>query len=362
MTSFRTARLAKLRAMLAERELDALLVSQPENRFYLSGFTGSSGWLLISADLTLIATDFRYYEQAAIESPGFELVCLQNSLSEMLPDMLARGPIRRLAFEADHAAFADVQAWSRAAPDCEWVPVTGLVMEMRAAKDSDELSTLRAAIRLGDDALAEALSQARPGMTEQQLAWIIESYIRTHGAQSVAFDIVVACGASGARPHARATQAPLVPGEPIVIDLGARLDHYCSDLTRTVCLGEPKDARRFWEIYEIVRLAQQSAEAAIRPGMTGQEVDAIARAVIGDAGYGDCFGHGLGHGVGLAIHELPRLGRLGTAPLAPGNCVTVEPGVYVSGWGGVRLEDVVLVTDSGVEVLTTAPKTPIVPC
>jgi Xaa-Pro aminopeptidase len=361
-------RLSRLRTLLAEQSIDALLVSQPENRAYLSGFTGSAGVLFVSAELALVATDFRYYEQLAIESPSFELVKVTSTFVDVLPELLARQPaccngisaMKRLGFESDHVTVAEAQEWMGAAPDAEWVPTKGLVMEMRAIKDADEIQMLSEAIRLTDEALAVSVAQVWLGMTERQLAWLIESHIRTHGAPAVSFDVVVAAGPNGARPHARASDTVLPEGEPIVIDMGARLGGYCADLTRTICLGEPREPDRFWAIYNTVLRAQQAAEAAIRPGLTGQEVDAVAREMISEAGYGELFGHGLGHGVGLAVHEMPRLSRLATAPLVSGNVVTVEPGIYLSGWGGVRIEDVVLVTESGVEVLTKAPKDPIV--
>lgn len=353
-------RLNLLRAELPVVGADAILISQPENRHYLSGFTGSSGWLLITGALAFIATDFRYYEQAGQECPGFELVKVTARFAEALPAMLEKAGVRRWAFEADHATFADAQEWAEAVPEAEWVPTKGVVMKLRAVKDASELATMRDAIVLADDALAAGLERARPGMTELELSWIIESYMRSHGAQMVAFNLIIACGPNGARPHARAGDAPLVAGEPIVIDMGARVNGYNSDLTRTVCLGQPNDPARFWEVYNTVRAAQVAAEAAIRPGMNGQDVDAVARDLITEAGYGDYFGHGLGHGVGLAVHEEPRLSRITPSLLAPGHLVTVEPGIYLPGWGGVRIEDIVLVTGDGVEVLTRAPKEPII--
>jgi Xaa-Pro aminopeptidase len=353
-------RLDRVRSWLAEESIDALLVSQPENRVYLSGFTGSSGVLFISADLALIATDFRYFAQVGIESPHFELVEVTSTFADVLPDLLARQQPRRLAFEADHATFADAQEWAQVAPDPEWVPTKGVIMEMRAVKDAREIETLREAIRLTDEALAAGLEQVRAGMTERELAWAFERYMRKNGAAAASFEIIVAAGPNGARPHARASGDALPLGEPIVIDMGARVDGYCADLTRTVCLGQPADAQRFWEIYDTVMLAQQAAEAAVRPGLTGKEIDAVARDLISEAGYGEDFGHGLGHGVGLAIHELPRLSRFGTSPLVAGNVVTVEPGIYLPDWGGVRIEDVVLVTENGVEVLTKASKDPVI--
>lgn len=355
-----SSRLARLRAAFSSTGADAFLVSQPENRAYFSGFSGSSGWLLISADRALIATDFRYYEQVGLQCPEFELFQIQAAFTDVLPQMIAAAGVRRLAFEADHATFADVQSWSRAAPEVEWAPTQGVGVGLRSVKDANEIATLRAAIALTDDAIAAAVAQARPGMTELDLAWVIESYMRTHGAQGVSFELIVACGPNGARPHARAGQDLLVAGEPIVIDIGAQLNGYCADLTRTVCLGQPNDPERFWEVYNTVLRAQLAAEAAIRPGLTGAEVDAVARDLIAAAGYGPNFGHGLGHGVGLFIHEEPRLSRTFAGVLAAGQAVTVEPGIYLPGWGGVRIEDIVLVTDNGAEVLSRAPKEPII--
>ncbi len=352
-------RLARLREKLAQQQLDALLVSQPENRRYLSGFTGSAGWLLISAEHALFATDFRYYEQVGLECPDFELVRLTTGLKDALPDMIGRVAARRVGFEADHATYANVQEWHEAVTTCEWVPTRGLIAPLRAVKDAAELAAVRAAVALTDEALASVLPQIRPGMTELDVAWRIESAMRTHGAEGVAFELIVAGGPNAARPHARAGQRPLQAGEPIVIDIGARVGGYCADLTRTVCLGRPTDEARFWEVYNTVLAAQTAAEAAIRPGMTGKEGDAVARDLIAAAGYGEHFGHGLGHGVGLAVHEEPRLSRLAEEPLPAGALVTVEPGIYLPGWGGVRIEDLVLVTDNGVEVLSQAPKEPI---
>lgn len=365
-------RLTGLHSALAATGADALLVSQPENRAYLSGFTGSAGWLLIPAAPSategaadgirapMLATDFRYWEQVRLQSPGYELVKVTTTLAAVLPEILAAAGVRRLAFEADHLTYSEYQTLTAAVPDIEWVPTKGLVMELRSRKDASELAAIRRAIALGDEALSTALGQAKPGMTERDLAWSIESYMRTHGAEAPAFDIIVACGFNGARPHARASDDPLVAGEPIVIDMGAKVDGYCSDLTRTVCFGQPNDPDKFWSVYNTVLQAQIAAEALLRPGVSGPDADAAARDVIAAAGYGDYFGHGLGHGVGLFIHELPRLSRMSTDVMVPGHIVTVEPGIYLPEWGGVRIEDMVLITENGVEVLSRASKEPII--
>jgi Xaa-Pro aminopeptidase len=352
-------RLARLRSLLPGLGVDGLLVSQPENRRYLSGFTGSAGTLLITATHALIVTDFRYYEQVGRQSLLFELVRTKRELAEVLAEMLQRAGVARAGFEANHATVADLETWKAAAPDAQWQPTRQVVEGLRAIKDEAEIEALRRAITLTDEALAAASAGARPGMTENELAWSIESYMRTHGADAVAFELIVAGGPNSALPHARAGDAALVPGEPIVIDIGAEVDGYHGDLTRTVCFGEPNDPERFWKVYNTVLHAQVAAEAGIRPGMGGREADALARDLIVDAGYGEAFGHGLGHGVGLEIHETPLLGRNSTATVAAGMVITIEPGIYLPGWGGVRIEDIVLVTQHGAEVLSRAPKNPI---
>jgi Xaa-Pro aminopeptidase len=352
------ARLARLRAALPTTGADAILISHPENRAYLSGFTGSAGHLLITADRAVIATDFRYYDQVALEAPHFELAQIKTNLHDLLPALLEG--VSQLAFEADHAAWSTVEKWKEAAPAVEWVPTKAVTHNLRASKDEAEIATLRRAILLADAGLAHGLSEARPGMTEVELAWIIESYMRTHGAQGVAFDLHVASGPNGARPHAHTSDKELLRGEPIVIDMGAEVDGYRSDLTRTVSLGEPADADKFWSVYNTVLGAQTAAIAAIRPGLSGKEADGVAREFITQAGFGEAFGHGLGHGVGLEIHEEPFMGRLSTSILQQNMVVTVEPGIYLPGWGGVRIEDIVLVTANGCEVLTTSPKYPII--
>ncbi len=357
-------RLARLRAALLEAGLEALLVGEPANRTYLSGFRGSAGWLLISQDAALLATDSRYWAQVGLECPGFELVKFgvggKDFSSDGLPRLIQRAGVHQVGFEADHVTYAEGQAWMDMGLGVQWVALQGLVAQLRAVKESSEVETLRAAVALADEALAAALARIRPGMTEREVAWLIESYLRTHGAEDVAFDTIVGAGQNGAQPHHSAGEDRLVEGEPIVIDMGARLHGYHSDLTRTICLGEPKEPDRFWNVYNTVLRAQFAAEAGVRPGMLGYQADALARDVIKDAGYGEYFGHGLGHGVGLAIHEGPSFRPAAQAQIKPGNVVTVEPGIYLPEWGGVRIEDIVLITDNGAEVLTRAPKQPII--
>jgi Xaa-Pro aminopeptidase len=348
------SRVEALRALLADQDLDALVISQPENRRYLSGFTGSAGALVISQQDAILATDFRYFIQATQQAPDFELARVTEELPPVLAEVLQRLRARRVGFEATHLAVATHQRWVEAMPEVEWVPTEGLVEGLRAVKDEAELALMRRAVALTDEALVEVADGIRPGMTERQVAWELEVYLRTHGAEGVAFEITVASGPNAALPHARSTDRVIQAGEPVVIDLGARVEGYHADLTRTLCL-RPRDGR-FEEIYNVVLQAQTAAEAGIRAGMQGEEADSLARQVIEEAGYGDNFGHGLGHGVGLAVHEKPRLGKASEDVLEPGMVVTVEPGIYLPNWGGVRLEDMVLIGTDGVEVLTQAPK------
>jgi Xaa-Pro aminopeptidase len=355
-----SARIARLRVELTRLGVDAILISQPENRRYLSGFTGSAGWLLISQERTLFATDFRYYEQVSLESPGFEIVKITKGFDEAFSRLLASGHARRIAFEADYGSYADVEKWKTIGAAYEWVPSEGVVTGLRAVKDAAEVAAMRAAIRLGDEALAAALARVTPTMTERQLAWEIESYFHEQGAEGPSFDTIVASGPNGSRPHARASDAPLGQGVPVVIDMGVKLNGYCSDLTRTVCLGQPLDPDKFYLVYNTVLKAQLDAEKALRAGLTGQAVDAVAREVIGAAGFAEYFGHGLGHSVGLAIHEDPRLSQTYTGVLAAGTFITVEPGIYLPGWGGVRIEDIALITDTGCEIISSAPKEPVI--
>ena len=347
-------RLVVLRRKLAEHDLDAILITQPENRRYLSGFTGSAGVLLISQEQAIIATDFRYYEQVAREAPGFQLARIEKKFVDILPHLVAQVGAKRVGFESAHLTYDQYQEWAKVAEGFELVPTKELVEKIRAVKDEDELEKIRRAVALADQALAYVLDIIEPGMTEKEVAWELESFMRTHGAEKVAFDLIVASGPNGALPHATASERAIRADEPIVMDLGCVVEGYHSDMTRTICLGQPDE--RFREVYELVLSAQLAAEEAIRPGMTGREADAIARKVIEEAGYGEQFGHGLGHGVGLAIHEKPTLGKLSEDVLEPGMVFTVEPGVYIPGWGGVRIEDLVVLREDGVEVLTQASK------
>lgn len=347
-------RLDQLRQTLSAQELDAMLVTRPENQRYLSGFTGGEGALLISQSDAFLITDFRYYEQVAEEAPDFQLVKIQGKATQTLKGLLKERGIRTLGFESAHVPFSQYQEWRKATRGVRWVPLQDAVETLRLIKDPGELAAIRKAIAIADAACEHIRRFIKPGMTEKQVAWELEAYMRTHGAESLAFPLIVGSGPNGAKPHAVLQDRPIREGEPIVLDLGARVDGYNSDLTRTICLGQPDEKLK--EIYDIVLRAQLAAEEGARAGMKGQEVDALARKVIEEAGHGEHFGHGLGHGVGLAVHEGPRAAPSATTTMESGMVCTIEPGIYLPGWGGVRIEDMVLFTADGVEVLTQARK------
>lgn len=352
-------RLANLRSKLAEQNLDALLVTVPSNLFYLSGFGGGEyldATMVISADQAWISTDSRYYEDVKLRAPHFKLFEAGYDRAKVLGELGTVAQPQVVGFEASYLTVATLKEWSKAARKARFKlkPVNGLVEELRAVKEPEELSRIRHAVRVTDEAFAHFVTCAKPGMTEKEGAWIIESYMREHGADKIAFDLIVASGPNGALPHAVPGNRQFQRGEPIVIDIGSRVDNYNSDLTRTIILGEADD--QFKKIYSIVLKGQMAAERKIKAGVKGKRADAFARNVIGKSEHGDTFGHGLGHGVGLQVHEAPRASRLSKDIYKTNMTLTVEPGIYLPGWGGVRIEDLVVIRENDVEVLSQSPK------
>ncbi len=351
-------RLEKLRMYMAETGLDGVLVCQPENRRYLSEFTGSSGWLVISANQAVLATDFRYIEQAKAESPDFSVLQTKRELRDWFPGLISDMGVKKLSFEAGFVSFDGHQklgdALSTAQVDLELVPTTGVVEGLRSIKEPEELALIREAVELADAVFQQAQTMIRPGMTEKDAAWELEKSFRQGGSEGVAFEIIVASGPNAALPHARPTDKEMGTGEPVVIDMGARIGGYCSDLTRTLFLGEADKSMR--KIYDIVLEAQIAAIEGVTSGMEAAQADQLARSVIEQAGHGDQFGHGLGHGVGLAVHELPTVGPASTGALAEGMVFTIEPGIYLPGIGGVRIEDIVVLENHKARILTGASK------
>ena len=351
-------RLEQLRTKLAEHDVDGVLITDPLNRRYLSGFSGSAGWLLVTAGRALLAVDFRYYERAAQEAPDWEQFRVTTTYPAALVEMVNETGVRRLGIEGDHLTVAQFKELSELVTQAKLVPLNKLVLPQRAIKEQTEIEAISAAVACSDAAFAHLCEVIHPGMSETDVSWELESYMRLHGASAASFPTIVGSGPNGAMPHATASARLIGEGEPIVMDFGALVDGYCSDITRSLCLGSADE--RYLEVWQWVLEAQQAVEERLRPGMTGQEADAIARQVFAQAGQEEHFGHGLGHGVGLAIHEDPRMGRLaGDVILQPGMVVTVEPGLYYPGWGGVRIEDIVVIREDGAEVLTQAVKEPV---
>lgn len=356
-------RLEDLRHLIRARKLDALMVSQSANRRYLSGFTGSAGYLLISANEAVLATDFRYLEQADEQAGGFRITRIAGDFTNWFPRLVAEMGLRRIGFESEWMTDDGYQQLVRAARKVSpaarpgLVRTTGLVESLRMVKDLSEMESIAAAARLADEAMEYAVGRVFSGMTEKELAWELERFLRERGSEPVPFEIIVASGPNSARPHARSSDRTIREGEPVVIDLGARVEGYTSDLTRTICLGMPDET--FRRVYEVVALARRKAVDGLRPGLTGGKADALARKVIEDAGHGEDFGHGLGHGVGLETHESPRLGPTARDILSEGMVFTVEPGIYINGWGGVRIEDMILLEPEGPRVLTRVGKSQI---
>ena len=359
-------RIEHVRAELDARGLDSILVSHPQNRNYLIGFGGeddppldTAGMLLVGPDSLVLITDGRYTIQAAGElypELGIEIVARQGKVAAAIAEQVAKRKYKRLGFETAHLLHMLWRSIDKSLPDTDLIPVTRLVEPLRMVKSDGEMAILRKAISISDQAFNIVSKRLTPGMTEKQAAWDIERTMRDLGADERAFGTIMASGPNGAMAHAVPGNRLLREGEPIVIDMGARLDGYNSDMTRTIILGEPTD--KFREIYNIVLAAHLAAERGIKAGISGVEADKLARDVIDAAGYGDTFTHSLGHGIGLEVHEGPSFSRLSEDTLEEGNVMSVEPGIYIEGWGGVRIEDLVLVRHDDAEVLTLADKHP----
>jgi Xaa-Pro aminopeptidase len=350
-----SARAERLAGRLEGAGVEALIVSNLVNVRYLTGFTGSNGLVVLAGDRRLLLTDFRYVEQAASEVPeSFERRTVSGSLLDAVEEALPAGELR-VGFEDEHLSVAEHRRLAeRLGPRVELAACTGLVEALRAVKDAEEIAHIAEATELADAALRRILGDGLAGRTERDVALALEQDMRRRGAQRPSFDTIVAAGPHGARPHATPRDVEIRPGELVVIDWGAELDGYCSDCTRTYAVGEPSDEAR--QVYELVLEAQLAGLHAVRAGVSGRDADGAARAIIDAAGHGEHFGHSLGHGVGAEVHEGPRLSQRFDDTLADGNVVTVEPGVYLPGRLGVRIEDLVVVREDGPQVLTSLSK------
>ncbi len=347
-----SVRTASARRAIAEAGLDALVVSQPANIRYLCGYSGSAGLLLVTARGSDFLTDFRYQEQVKREVKGARCRIIRRDLFTDLAGLPGIRSLRKVGFESQHLPFERYDFLRRNLKAV--IPTAGLVERLRQTKQAAEIAAIAAAAAVADRAFAQIVREIKPGMTERAIAARLDFLLKSLGADRPSFETIVGSGPNGALPHARPGSRRVRQGDLIVLDFGAQRRGYCSDMTRTVAVGRPTDRQR--HIYGIVRDAQLAGLKAVRAGVSGKAADAAARGVIAAAGYGERYGHGLGHGVGLEVHELPRLGKLSDNVLAEGAVVTVEPGIYLPGWGGVRIEDLVAVTRSGNRVLSRSTK------
>ena len=351
-------RVNALRQKLETDGLDSILIGYSHNRRYISGFSGSAGWVIVTQKKALLAVDFRYVEQAKSESPDYEISYIKSDISERLPGLLNEFGATKLGIEMDHMPVSQYQSITQAlrekAPSAQVIQVRNMVESLRVFKDESELLCISKACEIADMAVGYIGQHLRAGITEKQFAWELESFMRQNDSGVMPFEIIVASGVNAALPHARPGDKLIAEGEPVTIDMGASYRGYCSDITRTFIIG--KEDNTFNNIYNIVLSAQAAGVSLIKPGMDCSAADGLVRSMISNAGYGDNFGHGLGHGIGLETHEAPRLGTKSTDRLQEGMVFTVEPGIYIPGWGGVRIEDTVTIKDGKVVCLTKSGK------
>lgn len=348
-----------LLALLDEQKIDAMMIVAPSNRQYLSHFRGSAGVLYISKKRQILLTDFRYIEQATDQCPDYTIVNHQaEGMLPLIKNYMIEEGVQNLGIESESVTYAQYEEYKEAFGDISIHGTKGLVEGLRKVKDEGEIANIRKAEAIGDIAFTHIVSfikeNYKKGITENQIALELEVAMRQNGAEGTSFSSIVAAGAKSSLPHAVPGDEQLQEGDFLVMDYGCKYNGYCSDMTRTLIIGEPTP--KHLDIYNTVLFANQEALKAVKPGKTGKEIDAIARKIITDKGYGEYFGHGLGHSLGLDIHENPRLSTMDDSVLEEGMVVTVEPGIYIPGFGGVRIEDLVVVTKEGVENLTFSPK------
>ncbi|MEF3328343.1 Xaa-Pro peptidase family protein [Oceanobacillus oncorhynchi] len=346
-------KLDRLREKLEENKADAIIIDSPYNRRYLTNFTGTAGTALITADKALFITDFRYTEQAAEQAAAFEIIEHKQGMIQEIANQIDKLGVKRLAFEKNYTTYSQFETYQNQFSQ-ELIPVEGIVEALRMIKTPDELEIMKKAAKIADDAFAHIQSFIEPGVKEIDISNELEFFMRRQGATSSSFDTIVASGLRSALPHGVASDKQMAEGELVTLDYGALYEGYCSDITRTVAVGEISAALR--EIYDIVLEANLRGVKGTKAGMSGKEADALTRDYITEKGYGDRFGHSTGHAVGMEVHESPGLSARSEAILEPGMVVTVEPGIYVPGVGGCRIEDDIVITKDGNERLTFAPK------
>ncbi|MFF2448626.1 M24 family metallopeptidase [Neobacillus sp. NPDC058068] len=346
-------KIERLRSNFSNHGIDGILITSPFNRRYISNFTGSAGVVLISADKAQFITDFRYIEQAAKQCQGFEIVKFSSSIPEEVARLAKNLGIQKLGFEEDYLTCSSFKLYDKEV-EAELVPITGVIEKLRLIKTDAEIKILKVAADIADAAFKHILDFIRPGKTELEVSNELEFFMRKAGATSSSFDTIVASGYRSALPHGVASDKVIEAGDFVTMDYGAYYNGYVSDITRTVAVGDPDGKLR--EIYEIVLEAQLRGMAGIKPGITGKEADALTRDYITEKGYGEYFGHSTGHGIGLEVHEGPSLSMKSEVILETGMMVTCEPGIYIPGLGGVRIEDDTLLTEDGNQALTHSTK------
>lgn len=346
-------RVAKLQAALKEDHMDALLVTSPYNLRYVSHFTGTTGLAVITQDEAFFVTDFRYTQQAAKQAAGFKVVRNVGPIFQEVKQIVEHKRIETLGFEDAYLSFRSYEELEGLV-DCDLVPASGIIEELREVKEEGELQIIRKACEIADAGFHFILDYIKPGVSEIEIANRLDFHMRELGATGVSFDTIVASGYRSAMPHGVASSKLIERGDLVTLDFGCYYEGYVSDMTRTVSVGKP--APQLKEIYDIVLDAQLMVNAQAKAGLTGVEVDSISRDFITAKGYGDYFGHSNGHGIGLEIHEGPNTSQKATKVLVPGNVITNEPGIYLDGIGGVRIEDDLIITETGNEIITHSPK------
>jgi Xaa-Pro aminopeptidase len=349
----RMEKLEKIQRRLDKLGIDGMLITSSYNRRYMTGFTGSAGVVLITPGKGLLITDFRYTEQATKQCKGYEVVQQKGSITEEVAAQVKKFGVQKLGFEENDVTFSTFKAFDKEI-NAELVPFSGEIEKLRLIKTEAEIKILKEAAEIADAAFKHILGFIRPGLKELEVSNELEFFMRSLGATSSSFDTIVASGYRSALPHGVASDKVIESGDMITLDYGAYYKGYVSDITRTIALGEPSDKLK--EIYQIVLDAQLRGVNGIKPGITGKQADALTRDYITEHGYGEYFGHSTGHGIGLEVHEGPALSKKSDIVLEPGMAVTVEPGIYIAGLGGVRIEDDIIITKDGNERLTHSDK------
>lgn len=348
-------RMRKLRDAMSKKGLDAVLLIGDHNRNYLSGFTGNESFSVITTDKAFFITDSRFTEQAQQQVKDYELLEYSKNITfaDFLSELINKNNIKKIGFEENIVSYGTYSLY-KSKLNCELVPMEGIVEEIRVVKGESELVLMRKAAEIADKAFEHMLSFIKPGMTEREVGLELEFYMKKLGATDLSFPSIIASGVRSSLPHGKATDKVINKGEFLTLDFGCVYEGYCSDMTRTIVIGKPSE--KMVEIYNIVLEAQERALKGFKPGVPAIEVDKIARDYIKEKGYGEYFGHGLGHGVGREIHEAPTVGYRNDKPLPAGIVVTDEPGIYIPGFGGVRIEDILLVKEDGIEIFSKSPK------